>query len=61
MIRPQNAFGLHDVRANALEWTEDCVNDDYSIAPPDTSVWRTGDSSRHMLRGGSWFDDPARG
>ena len=53
-----NAFGLYDVLGNVWEWTEDCWNESYSGAPPDGSAWRSGDCSRRVLRGGSWFSAP---
>jgi formylglycine-generating enzyme required for sulfatase activity len=49
-----NAFGLYDLHGNVWEWVQDCWNDSYRGAPTDGSVWRTGDCSRRVLRGGSW-------
>ena len=53
-----NAFGLHDVHGNVWEWVEDCWNSSYAGAPNDGSVWSSGDCSRHVLRGGSWYYYP---
>ena len=53
-----NAFGLYDVLGNVWEWTQDCWNENYSEAPADGSVWRSGDCSRRSLRGGSWINGP---
>jgi formylglycine-generating enzyme required for sulfatase activity len=53
-----NAFGLYDMHGNVWEWTEDCWNDDYSGAPTDGSVWKSGDCDRRVLRGGSWNEAP---
>ena len=53
-----NGFGLHDVHGNVWEWTGDCWTDDYTNAPVDGTVNTTGDCSRRVLRGGSWFDRP---
>jgi hypothetical protein len=53
-----NAFGLCDMQGNARQWTEDCHHDNYAGAPSDGSAWTTGDCSRRVLRGGSWFVDP---
>ena len=50
-----NAFGLHDMHGNVLEWTEDCSNDSYDGAPSDGSAWVTGNCERRILRGGAWF------
>ena len=53
-----NAFGLHDMLGNVLEWTEDCYNDNYRGAPVDGSAWTSGDCSSHVLRGGAWYLGP---
>lgn len=53
-----NMWGLYQVHGNVWEWTDDCFNDRYQKAPVDGSVWTTGDSSRHVVRGGSWNDWP---
>jgi formylglycine-generating enzyme required for sulfatase activity len=55
---PANPWGLFDVHGNVWEWVEDCWNDSYQGAPADGSAWTTGDCSRRVLRGGSWFIDP---
>ena len=49
-----NAFGLYDMIGNAMEWTQDCWNKDYSGAPTGGSAWKTGHCARRVLRGGSW-------
>lgn len=49
-----NAWGLHDMHGNVWEWVEDNWHPDYQGAPADGSVWRGGDLSRRVLRGGSW-------
>jgi formylglycine-generating enzyme required for sulfatase activity len=50
-----NAFGLFDMHGNVYEWCEDVWHDNYSGAPTDGSAWLSGgDSSRRVLRGGSW-------
>lgn len=48
-----NAFGLHDMLGNVLEWTEDSYHDSYKDAPADGSAW-SGDGLKRVLRGGSW-------
>ena len=58
-IFPPNAFGLYDMHGNVLEWCQDVTHDDYNGAPTDGSAWETGgDSSRRVLRGGSWSTYP---
>ncbi|WP_416222166.1 formylglycine-generating enzyme family protein [Sphaerotilus sp.] len=54
-----NAFGLHDLHGNALEWTQDCRHETYENAPMNGESWETKcTESRRVLRGGSWNDDP---
>ena len=58
-IFPPNAFGLYDMHGNVYEWCQDVWHDDYNGAPTDGSAWETGgDSSRRVLRGGSWYSLP---
>jgi formylglycine-generating enzyme required for sulfatase activity len=57
-----NAFGIHDMHGNVLEWCRD-VRSDYR-----TDAAAPGDGLRHgqhpqgnrIVRGGSWDDDPNR-
>jgi formylglycine-generating enzyme required for sulfatase activity len=51
-----NGFGLYDMQGNAWQWTEDCYN--YTAAPTDSSAWTSGDCSRRVVRGGSWYVVP---
>jgi len=53
-----NAFGLHDMHGNVLEWTEDCYVDGYSGAPTDGSSRIVSDCWLRILRGGWWNKDP---
>jgi formylglycine-generating enzyme required for sulfatase activity len=56
---PANAFGLHDMAGNVWQWVEDSVHDNYADNPPtDGSVWKGGDQTQRVLRGGSWRIDP---
>ena len=55
---PPNLFGLYDMLGNVWQWTEDCWNENYAGAPADGSVWKRGDCSKRVLRGGSWSNLP---
>ncbi len=55
---PANAFGLHDLHGNVWEWTQDCWNGSYAGAPTNGAAWESGDCSRRVVRGGSWFSIP---
>ncbi|NET32879.1 MAG: SUMF1/EgtB/PvdO family nonheme iron enzyme [Cyanothece sp. SIO1E1] len=51
-----NDFGLYDMHGNVWEWCLDHWHDNYEGAPTNGSAWTTdGDSSRRVLRGGSWY------
>ena len=53
-----NAWGLHDMHGNVWEWVQDCWNKNYKGAPGDGRAWTSGDCSRRVIRGGSWFYGP---
>jgi formylglycine-generating enzyme required for sulfatase activity len=59
-LKSPNGFGLHDMHGNVWEWVEDCWIDSYKGAPSDASARTTActDSSRRVLRGGSWGSYP---
>jgi formylglycine-generating enzyme required for sulfatase activity len=54
---PANAWGLHDMHGNVLEWCEDHWHESYNFAPGDDQPWlipaAAADEPR-LLRGGSW-------
>ena len=54
-----NAFGLYDMHGNVREWVEDCWHDNYEGAPSYGRAWTSGgDSSKRVVRGGSWNYGP---
>jgi formylglycine-generating enzyme required for sulfatase activity/dienelactone hydrolase len=55
---PANAYGLYDMVGNVWQWMSDCEHNDYEGAPTDGSAWIAGDCGWHMIRGGSWVQDP---
>ena len=53
-----NAFGLHDMEGNALEWVQDCF-DNYKNTPTDGSAHGEVKAlCPRVLRGGSWTHNP---
>ncbi len=56
---PPNPFGLYDMTGGVAEWVADCWHKNYEGAPTDGSVWTGGDCTKHVLRGGSWQNDPS--
>jgi len=54
-----NPFGLYDTVGNAWEWCADNWHDNYEGAPSDGRIWKGGDESRRVLRGGSWTFNPS--
>ena len=54
-----NAFGIYDMNGNVWEWVEDCYHANYEGAPPDGAAWSAGNCTLRVLRGGSWFAEPA--
>ncbi len=56
---PANPFGLHDMSGGVAEWVADCWHKDYHGAPADGSAWQDDNCREHVLRGGSWQNDPS--
>jgi formylglycine-generating enzyme required for sulfatase activity len=54
---PPNAFGLYDMHGNVWEWCEDDWQENYIIAPLNGSA-SISQSTRKVLRGGSWLYAP---
>jgi formylglycine-generating enzyme required for sulfatase activity len=57
-IGEPNPFGLLQVHGNVREWVEDCWNATLAGVPPDGTARMTGDCADHVVRGGSWADEP---
>ena len=55
-----NAFGLYGMAGNVWQWVQDCYHGDYKQAPTDGSAWTSGDCSRRIVRGGTWFSTTRR-
>jgi formylglycine-generating enzyme required for sulfatase activity len=56
-----NAFGLYDLHGNVREWCADRWHSNYEGAPTDGTAWSDGgDSSKRVLRGGSWNVGPKK-
>ncbi len=54
-LKAPNELGLHDMSGNVREWCADHWHRNYNNAPKDGSAWiKGGDTSRRVLRGGSW-------
>lgn len=54
-----NAFGLHDMHGNVWEWVQDCKTDNYNGVPNNgVAVESNNCTTRRVLRGGSWFNNP---
>jgi formylglycine-generating enzyme required for sulfatase activity len=49
-----NAFGLYDMHGNVWEWVQDCYGP-YTQGTSNGLASTSGDCSRHVVRGGSWY------
>ncbi|WP_017655656.1 bifunctional serine/threonine-protein kinase/formylglycine-generating enzyme family protein [Fortiea contorta] len=55
---PPNAFGLYDMHGLVWEWCQDAYFPNYNQASGDGSARKSDRSRYHLLRGGSWGDQP---
>jgi formylglycine-generating enzyme required for sulfatase activity len=56
-----NAWGLHDMHGNVLEWCADHWHANYEEAPEDGRAWvddKANEYAMRLLRGGSWLHIP---
>jgi formylglycine-generating enzyme required for sulfatase activity len=56
-----NAWGLHDMHGNTLEWCSDWYDEGFYARSPEADPECTADGGlgQRVLRGGSWFHDAA--
>ena len=54
-----NPFGLYDMGGNIHQWVADCWHKNYQGAPADGSAWIENDCPSHVIRSGSWKNDPS--
>jgi formylglycine-generating enzyme required for sulfatase activity/class 3 adenylate cyclase len=54
-----NPFGLYDMGGNVDQWVADCWHKNYQGAPSDGSAWDDNNCLSHVIRSGSWKNDPS--
>jgi formylglycine-generating enzyme required for sulfatase activity/class 3 adenylate cyclase len=54
-----NIFGLYDMGGNVDQWVADCWHKNYQGAPLDGSAWADNNCLSHVIRSGSWKNDPS--
>jgi formylglycine-generating enzyme required for sulfatase activity/class 3 adenylate cyclase len=53
-----NPFGLYDMGGTIDQWVADCWHKNYQGAPLDGSAWVENECRAHVIRSGSWKNDP---
>ncbi|MEY3219124.1 MAG: hypothetical protein RIT27_481 [Pseudomonadota bacterium] len=53
-----NAFALHDMIGNVLEWTRTCYRPSYEGAPSSGQDWEGGNCAQRMVRGSAFNTYP---
>jgi formylglycine-generating enzyme required for sulfatase activity/class 3 adenylate cyclase len=54
-----NPFGLYGMGGNVDQWVADCWHKNYQGAPSDGSAWVDNNCLSHVIRSGSWKNDPS--
>jgi formylglycine-generating enzyme required for sulfatase activity len=57
-FRP-NPFGLYDMGGGVDQWVADCWHKNYRGAPVDGSAWADDSCPTHVIRSGSWKNEPS--
>jgi formylglycine-generating enzyme required for sulfatase activity len=54
-----NPFGLYDMGGGVDQWVADCWHKNYQSAPVDGSAWLDDNCPTHVIRSGSWKNEPS--
>jgi formylglycine-generating enzyme required for sulfatase activity len=54
-----NPFGLYDMGGGVDQWVADCWHKNYRGAPVDGSAWVDVNCPTHVIRSGSWKNEPS--